>query len=259
VSFLSVWPRPSASKVPEIDGWFWGVKLLTTAFGEAAADYFALRFNPYLAVVSVGVVFVVALWIQVRTSRYHPGTYWFAAAMVACFGTMVADAVHVQFDVPYWASTVALVVILTAVFIVWHRVEHTLSIHSITTRRREMFYWMAIISTFALGTAAGDLTASIGGMGYFVAAMVFTVAILIPAVVFAVTRRHAIGWFWAAYVLTRPLGASFADWFSKSPSVHGLGYGDGPVAVVLGVAIVIVLAVMTWQQSRSRRPQRAAA
>jgi len=233
---------------PTIDGWFWGIKLLTTAFGEAASDYLVFSMNPYLAVGLVGVIFVIALVVQFRTRRYTAGVYWFTAAMVAAFGTMVADAVHVQFGVPYAVSSACLAVCLVVVFIVWYRVERTLSIHSIVTTRREVFYWLTIIVTFALGTAVGDLAASIGNMGYGKAALVFAIVILVPALLALITRRWLIGWFWAAYVITRPLGASVADWFSKPPSIHGLGLGDGPVAVVLGVLIVLALIAMTAYQ-----------
>jgi len=243
--------HPASNKVPAIDGWFWGVKLLTTAFGEAASDYVVRAFNPYLAVASVGVVFVLALGIQFWMPRYRPVSYWFAAAMVACFGTMVADAAHVQFGISYEVSTITLAALLAVVFIVWYRVERTLSIHAITTTRREMFYWATIVVTFSLGTAAGDLAASLGNMGYLKAALVFLAAILVPALIYLVTRTHAMVWFWTAYVITRPLGASFADWFSKPASSHGLGFGDGRVAVVLGLCIVAALIVLSAIQSRS--------
>jgi len=236
--------------VPDVDAWFWVTKLLTTAFGEAAADFAAVSINPYIAVCLVGLIFVVAMIIQFRSRYYRPGTYWFAAAMVASFGTMMADAVHVQFGVSYAASSGFLTVCLAVVFIVWFKVEGTLSIHSIVTRRREAFYWSTIIVTFALGTAAGDLAASIGNMGYLKAALVFAIAIMVPALMAAITRGHVIGWFWMAYVITRPLGASFADWFSKPASVHGLGLGDGNVALVLGGLIIFVLVTMTLQQRR---------
>jgi uncharacterized membrane-anchored protein len=159
--------------------------------------------------------------------------------MVAVFGTMAADGLHIQLHVPYIISTIFFAIVLAVVFVFWHRSEKTLSIHSIDTRRREVFYWLTVLSTFALGTAAGDLTATTVGLGYFSAGLLFFGLILIPAIVYGATKKHEILWFWVAYVLTRPLGASFADWTSKSRSIGGLNYGDGHVAIVLALVIVV--------------------
>jgi uncharacterized membrane-anchored protein len=237
-------PQPALRKVPEITAFFWIVKLLTTAMGEATSDFLVFRFNPYLAVFLGGVALAFALFLQFSVRKYNAWIYWFAVSMVAVFGTMAADGLHIQLHVPYIASTIFFAVVLAAVFTVWHQSEKTLSIHSITTRRREVFYWLTILSTFALGTAAGDLTATTFGLGYFTAGLLFTGFILVPAIVYWITRKHEILWFWMAYVLTRPLGASFADWTSKPRSVGSLAYGDGHVAIVLSIIIFIFVAYL---------------
>jgi uncharacterized membrane-anchored protein len=235
-------PQPVSRKVPQITALFWIVKLLTTAMGEATSDFLVAKFNPYLAVFLGGIALAIALYIQFSARKYNAWIYWFAVSMVAVFGTMAADGLHIQLHVPYIASTIFFAIVLAIVFMTWHKSEKTLSIHSINTRRREIFYWLTVLSTFALGTAAGDLTATTFGLGYFTAGLFFCGLILVPAIVYYITRKHEILWFWIAYVLTRPVGASFADWTSKSRSVGGLNYGDGHVAIVLAVVIFILVA-----------------
>jgi uncharacterized membrane-anchored protein len=239
-------------KVPEITAFFWIIKLLTTAMGEATSDFLVAKFNPYLAVFFGAVALAIALYIQFSVRKYYAWAYWFAVSMVAVFGTMAADGLHIQLHVPYIVSTLFFAIVLTIVFTAWHKSEKTLSIHSITTRRREVFYWLTVLSTFALGTAAGDLTATTVGLGYFTAGLLFAVLILIPAITFWITHKHEILWFWTAYVLTRPLGASFADWTSKSKSIGGLNYGDGHVAIVLAIVIFVLVAYLAVAQKGIR-------
>jgi uncharacterized membrane-anchored protein len=172
--------RPSWHKVPEIVLLFWVVKLLSTAMGEAFSDYLVFHVNPYLAVVAATLGLTVALAVQLRASRYEAPFYWLAVVMVAVFGTMVADVLHVVLDVPYAVSAAGLAATLAVVFVAWHRVEGTLSIHSIDTPRRELFYWATVMATFALGTAAGDLTAATLGLGYPASALLFAVAFAVP-------------------------------------------------------------------------------
>jgi uncharacterized membrane-anchored protein len=237
--------RRTAVKVPEIIVLFWVVKVLTTAMGEAVSDYSVHRFDPVLAVTAGFVVFVAALALQLAARRYVAWTYWLTVALVAVFGTMAADVTHVKFKVPYAASTAAFAVILVAVFVAWDRVERTLSIHTVDTLRRELFYWATVTVTFALGTAAGDLVAISLHLGYFGAGMVFLGLICVPAVAWRYLRLNSIVAFWWAYVLTRPLGASFADWFGKPASLGGLGFGDGVVAGVLCALIVALVAYLS--------------
>jgi uncharacterized membrane-anchored protein len=231
-------------KVPEIIIYFWIIKLLTTAMGEATSDFLVFRYNPYLAVIIAAVIFTIALLIQLSVTQYNAWIYWFTVTMVAVFGTMAADGVHKQLNVPYLASTIFFAIVLSVVFTLWYKSEKTLSIHSINTRRRELFYWASILSTFALGTAAGDLAAHTFGLGYLVAGLFFTFLFFIPAVAYFLTANHQVLWFWIAYVLTRPLGASFADWLRKPSSLSGLGYGDGHVAVILTILIFILVSYM---------------
>ena len=240
-----------ARKVPEITVYFWIVKLLTTAMGEATSDFLVFGINRYLAVALGAVGLVVALVLQLMVRRYIAWVYWFAVVMVAIFGTMAADVLHIVILTPllgaklaYVVATVFFSICLTIIFVSWYAVEKTLSIHSIYTRRRELFYWATIIATFALGTAAGDLTAFTLGLGYFPSAVLYYVVIAVPAVGFMVFGLNEIFAFWFAYVVTRPLGASIADWLSK-PYLTGLGLGDGRVAVVLTVLIVGFVAFLT--------------
>ena len=230
-------------KVPEITALFWVAKLFTTAMGESTSDYLANTINPYLAVLIGFSVFALALWLQFRAKRYTPWIYWFAVAMVAVFGTMAADVLHKQFGVPYVASTSFFAICLAIILVVWQKVEHSLSIHTINSPRREIFYWLTVMATFALGTAAGDWTAISLKLGYLSSGIFFAGLILVPAI----GRRfkmNEIFSFWFAYIITRPLGASFADWFGK-PVPNGLGYGDGVVSVVLTIAIALCVIYMT--------------
>lgn len=248
--------RPGWRKVPEIALAFWVVKLLSTAMGEAFSDFLVFHVNPYLAVVAGTAGLAAALTLQRRVDRYRAPVYWLAVVMVAVFGTMAADVMHVVLRVPYAASSGALVLALCGVFVAWHRTERTLSIHSIDTPRRELFYWAAVIATFALGTAAGDLTASTLGLGYPASAALFAVAFVVPGVGWRWLGWDGIASFWAAYVVTRPLGASVADWLGKS-ALGGLGLGDGRVAVVLSALIVLLVAYLWASRADVPDDQRA--
>jgi uncharacterized membrane-anchored protein len=240
--------RPAARmgrKVPEIILAFWLAKFLTTALGEATSDYLVYHYDPYKAVIAGFVAFVIALALQLAVRRYIAWIYWLAVLMVAVFGTMAADVVHIVLKVPYLTSTIGFSIALAVVFGLWYLTERTLSIHSIYTLRRELFYWATVVTTFALGTAAGDLTAIYYRLGFLSAGVLFAVVIAIPAVAWRFAHLNSIVAFWFAYIVTRPLGASFADWFGKDKSLTGLGYGDGPVVAVLTLALVAVVAWLT--------------
>jgi len=236
--------EPVAAKVPEITALFWVIKLLTTGMGESTSDYLAT--TSLVLAAAVGFVgFVVAMWLQFRTRRYVPVVYWFAVMMVAVFGTMAADALHVVLGVSYVVSTAFYAVALAVVFILWRRTEGTLSIHSIVTRRRELWYWLTVLLTFALGTAAGDLTAIALHLGFLASGVLFAVVIAVPAIGWRLGLNPVVA-FWFAYVVTRPLGASFADWLGKPHSfAGGLGYGDG---VVSGIALLLIAALVGYVQ-----------
>jgi len=248
--------RRAALRVPEITVYFWVIKALSTALGESTSDYLVHRIHPVPAVLLGFTGFVIALALQFSMRRYVAWTYWFAVVMVGVFGTMAADVLHVGFHVPYIASTLLYAIVLAAVFYTWEQTEHTLSIHSIDTARREAFYWAAVVATFAMGTALGDLTSITFGLGYFASGILFAALILIPAIGYRWFGMNSILAFWIAYVLTRPVGASFADWFGKPKSFHGLGYGAGTVAGVLAIMIFILVAYLAITRADVQKPGR---
>lgn len=232
---------PLAIKVPEITLIFWVLKLLTTGMGEAMSDFMGQQSVPIAGLVGIiGLAF--ALWLQFRTPEYRAPVYWFAVMMVAVFGTMAADGIRDGAGISYTVTTPLFAAIVAAIFTAWWRSEGTLSIHSITTRRREAFYWAAVLATFALGTAAGDLTAYSLKLGFWESAVLFAVVFAVPAVGWWRFDLNPIVAFWAAYIVTRPLGASFADGFSK-PGSGGLGWGDGTVSAI---ALVLFIGLVTW-------------
>ena len=226
-------------KVPQVTLLFWVIKLLTTALGESTSDFLVFHFNPYAAVMLGFVVFAAVLWLQFKTRKYIPWMYWLTVLMVAIFGTMAADVIHVVLGVSYVISTIAFAIALAIIFYLWQKTEGTLSIHSIITTRREVFYWATVLATFALGTAAGDLFAISFKFGFLAAGIIFAIIFTMPGVGYKLFNLNAIVAFWFAYILTRPLGASFADWTGKASDIGGLGWGDGPVAAALFVLLVI--------------------
>jgi uncharacterized membrane-anchored protein len=235
-------PQPIAAKVPEITLIFWVLKLLTTGMGEAMSDFLGS-----VSVPLAGFIGIFGLWfalrLQLRAREYRAPVYWFAVMMVAIFGTMAADGVHIGASAPYAVTTTLYAMVVAGVFYVWHRREGTLSIHSITTRSREDYYWAAVLATFALGTAAGDLTAMSLNLGFFGSVLLFAAVISIPALAWWRGKLNPIVAFWAAYIVTRPLGASFADWFGKPKSLTGLGLGDG---VVSAIALVVFIGLVAY-------------
>lgn len=232
--------RRALSKVPAVTALFWVVKVLTTGMGETTSDYLAHRLDPVVAVGIAGVALAATLALQLAVRRYVAWTYWAAVVMVSVFGTMAADVLHVALGIPYIVSTAFFAVALAAIFAVWYACEKTLSIHSVRTLRREIFYWATVMATFALGTATGDMTAVTLHLGYFSSGVMFAALIAVPALGHGLFRLNAVFAFWFAYVLTRPLGASFADWMGVSRARGGLAFGTGPVSLVL-LAVIVVL------------------
>jgi uncharacterized membrane-anchored protein len=230
-----------ATKVPQIAGAFWVLKLLTTGMGEAMSDAMGQKSVPIAAAIGIFGLWL-ALRLQLRQREYRAPYYWFAVMMVAVFGTMAADGIHDGASIPYSVTTPAFALITGLIFLFWYRSEGTLSIHSIDTTRREKFYWAAVLGTFALGTAAGDLTAYQLNWGFWPSAVLFAGVFAVPAL-----GRWKLSWnpifaFWFAYVVTRPLGASFADGFSK-PTSGGLNVGDPTVSLV---AFAVFVALVAW-------------
>ena len=255
-----LFPEPVAAKVPEITFLFWVIKILTTAGGEATSDYLALDLGSRLeaGVIEVG-LFLIALVVQFRTRRYSAFAYWFLAYAIATFGTGVADAMHLFIGIPYSGTTALWAVVLALVFWLWWRSERTLSIHSIVTQRREIFYWCVVFATFAEGTALGDFTATALRLGYLASGIMFFFIILIPAVAWSGFKLNSVVAFWFAYVVTRPLGASFADYFSKPHSLSGANYGDASVALIttIIVAILVGYLAVTRHDIQQPAPERA--
>ncbi|MGO9488010.1 MAG: hypothetical protein ACLQBB_03150 [Solirubrobacteraceae bacterium] len=236
-------PAPVAAKVPEVIFVFWVVKILTTAGGEATSDYLKTYGNFVGGGIEV-LVIVVGLLAQFETRRYQAFAYWSLAYAIAITGTGVADFLHLDVHIPYAGTTLLWAVILAAIFWLWQRSEGTLSIHSITTQRREAFYWATVFATFALGTALGDFTATSLNLGYLDSGILFGVLILLPALARWQLGLNGIAAFWMSYVLTRPLGASFADYISKPHGLGGLNFGDGPTAIAFSVAVFALVSYL---------------
>jgi uncharacterized membrane-anchored protein len=245
--------EPLAAKVPEITALFWVVKILTTGMGEATSDFLANGNAAVAGVVGVG-GFCFALWLQFHVRRYHAAVYWLAAVSVAVFGTMAADGLHIALGIPYYGTVTLYAVVLAAVLLAWYRSEGTLSIHSITTRRREVYYWCTVLATFALGTALGDFSATTLDLGFLKAGIAFAVLIAVPLVAWWRFRMNAILAFWFAYVVTRPLGASFADYLGKPGNIGGLDFGDGTVAAVASVLIIALVGYAVVTRNDIQRP-----
>jgi uncharacterized membrane-anchored protein len=245
---------PGQLRVPQIIGLFWVIKGLSTALGESASDYLVHALDPVLAVGLGFIGFVVALGLQFSRRRYVAWAYWLAVVMVGVFGTMAADVLHVGFGVPYAVSSVLYAGALALVFVLWYRIEHTLSIHYIYSARREAFYWAAVVATFAMGTAVGDFAAVTLGLGYLNSMLLFAVVILIPAAGYRWFGWNPILAFWFAYVITRPLGASFADWMGKPTDAGGLGLGNGPVSIVLAAVIAGLVAYLSATRIDTQQP-----
>ncbi len=237
--------RRIGRKVPEVIIYFWVVKILTTAMGEATSDYMVHRIDPVFAVTIAGIAFGIVLAWQLLLPRYVAYVYWLALVMVAVFGTMAADVIHVRFGVPYGVSVIGFAAALTLIFLIWQRVEGSLSIHTVDTPRRELFYWATVLATFALGTAVGDLTAYTFHLGFFSSGVLFVVAIAVPAFAYRFLGLNEVAAFWAAYILTRPLGASFADWMGVPHSLGGLNLGRGAVSIALTVIIVVFVGYLS--------------
>jgi uncharacterized membrane-anchored protein len=225
-------------KVPEVFLVFWVIKLLTTGIGETASDFLGTWSIPAAGVIGVGGFFASLRW-QTRASTYQPVRYWVTVLMVAVFGTMIADGPHVALGAPYFVDAALYLVLLCALLTWWKRSEGTLSVHSIVTSRRERFYWATVLLTFGLGTALGDTTATDLHWGYWWSVVVFGALMLVPVVAWRL-GASAVVCFWAAYSLTRPLGASVADGLAVPHAHGGLGWTTG-VVTAIGLALFAIL------------------
>jgi uncharacterized membrane-anchored protein len=246
-------PAPVAAKVPEVILVFWVVKILTTAGGEATSDYLKTYGNFVGGGLEV-LVIVVGLVLQFATRRYRAFAYWSLAFAIAITGTGVSDFLHLDVHIPYAGTTLLWAVVLAAILWVWQRSEGTLSIHSITTQRREAYYWATVFATFALGTALGDFTATSLNLGYLDSGILFAVVILIPALARWQLGLNGIAAFWMSYVITRPLGASFADYISKPKALTGINFGDGPTAIVFAAAVFVLVSYLAFARPDIQQP-----
>jgi uncharacterized membrane-anchored protein len=249
---MPIHPR-SFNKVPEVTLTFWLIKILSTTVGETGADYLAVNAGLGAAYTGtlMGGLLVVALLYQLSQPRYVPWRYWLTVVLLSVVGTQITDALTDGLGVSLYASTAVFSILLALVFGLWYRQEHTLDIRSIVTLRRELFYWAAILLTFALGTAAGDLATEALGLGFRVGVVVF--GGLIAAIY--VARRlgaNAVLTFWLAYILTRPLGASLGDLLSQSQEYGGIGWGTINTSAVFLLVIAGLVAMISFQQLNSK-------
>jgi uncharacterized membrane-anchored protein len=239
--------RRMLNKVPEITIFFWIIKILCTTVGETAADFlndnlgFGLTNTSYF----MGALLIVALVFQFRSRKYVPGIYWLAVVLISVVGTLITDNLTDNYGVALETTTAVFAIALIVTFAAWYARERTLSIHTIVTSRREAFYWLAILFTFALGTAAGDLSAERLNLGFLVSALIFGGMIAVVAVAHLRFKLNAVVAFWIAYVLTRPLGASIGDYLSQPHGDGGLALGTTGTSVLFLGAILALVAFLT--------------
>lgn len=236
--------RTMLNKVPEVTIFFWIVKIMATTVGETAADYLGIDLNLGLTVTTyiMTALLIVVLFFQFRARRYVPGTYWLVVVLISIVGTLVTDNLVDNFGVSLWTTTTLFSIALAITFAVWYANEKTLSIHTIYTTKREAFYWLAILFTFALGTAAGDLVAESLGWGYLLSGIIFGALIAVVAAAhFNLKLIGGVLAFWIAYILTRPLGASFGDLLSQDRGDGGLGLGTTGTSFVFLLTILGVV------------------
>lgn len=241
------------NKVPEVTLIFWLIKMMSTTVGETAADFLIFNMHLGLTVTSIimGFILVSTLLIQLNSTTYVPWKYWLAVVLVSILGTLVTDNLTDQVGVPLAISTIVFTILLLATFGIWFFHEKTLSIKSIDTRKRELFYWAAILVTFALGTAAGDWVSEGIDIGYMYSTLLFGALISVTTVTYFLFKTNAVLVFWIVYVLTRPLGASIGDWLSQSEKMGGLGLGVTSTSLFF----VVCITALVIHQTRTNRQQ----
>jgi uncharacterized membrane-anchored protein len=232
------------NKVPEVTLYFWIVKILCTTIGETGADNLDTKYNLGLTNLTciVGGVLLAVLVVQFNLKRYVPNVYWTGIVLISVVGTLITDNLTDNYNVALQTTTIVFSIVLAGLFAIWYRSERTLSIHSIVTTKREFFYWLAVLFTFALGTAAGDLVAEKASLGYLVSILLFGSAIALVTLAHFKLRMGPILAFWLAYILTRPLGASIGDWMSQPTDNGGLGLGTSVTSYIfLGTILSLVV------------------
>ena len=239
------------NKVPQITLYFWIIKILCTTVGETAADFLNENLHLGLSGTSLvmGLLLIIILFFQFRSRKYIPGIYWLAVVFISVVGTLITDNLTDNLGVSLTSTTIIFAIALTISFSVWYASEKTLSIHKIDTVRREAFYWLAILFTFALGTAAGDLLAESLKLGYLLSLLIFAALIALTFTAYRFFRLNAVAAFWIAYILTRPLGASLGDLLSQAPADGGLGLS---IVLINAVFLVAILAIVIYL-SRSKK------
>ncbi len=240
------------SKVPEVTLIFWVIKILSTTVGETLADFLAVRAGLGHAATSVAMAafLLLALVIQVRARTYVPWKYWLTVVLISIVGTQITDILTDKLEISLYVSTLLFSTALIATFLSWYAIERTLSIHSIVTTRREIFYWATILFTFALGTAAGDLATEAVGLG-FQLGVLLGVALIAAVYAIYVLGGNPVLTFWIAYILTRPLGASLGDLLSQSPKYGGVGVGAQNTSLVF---LAVILALVIWTTIAEKKP-----
>ena len=244
--------REAFNKVPAVTLVFWIIKILATTVGETAADVLSTTFNLGLVVTSwvMAGLLIVALIVQFRASKYVPTIYWIAVVFISVVGTLISDNLVDNMGVSLATTTLIFSLALAGVFVWWYLSERTLSVHTIVSTRRELFYWAAILFTFSLGTSGGDLLSERLGLGYTVALGIFAAGI---AIVYALYRLHVLNGvlaFWIAYILTRPLGASAGDLLTQSPADGGLGIPRLTTTAVILVVAAVLVAYLTAEERK---------
>lgn len=239
---------PHFNRVPKVTFDFWLIKLMAVTMGETAADYLGVNLGLGLTRTSLLMagVLLVALWFQFRQKKYVPWAYWLSVVLISIVGTLVTDNLVDNFGVPLWTTTIIFTVALAATFAAWYNSEKTLSIHSIFTNSREAYYWLAILFTFALGTAAGDLVAEYFGLGYMATGILFGMVIASLSLGYFFLGLDAILGFWLVYILTRPLGASFGDLLSQPEEYGGFALGTIITSVIFLGAIATIVTYMSF-------------
>ncbi len=234
------------NKVPEVTAYFWIIKILGTTVGETAADFLNVNLNFGLTGTSIvtGVLLAISLLFQFRSKKYTPSLYWISVVLISVFGTLVTDNLTDHLEIPLQTSTIIFTILLALSFLIWYAKEKTLSIHSIYTRRREAFYWLTILFSFALGTASGDLMAEGLGLGYLVTGIIVAVTIIIIAISWKMGLNSILS-FWLIYILTRPLGASLGDLLSQTPNHGGFGLGATVTSAIFLAAILMLVIFLT--------------
>lgn len=248
--------RRMLNKVPQVTIFFWIIKIMATTVGETAADLLNENLNLGLGVTTLlmTVLLIVALVLQFKADKYVPWIYWLSVVLISVVGTLITDNLTDNLGVPLETSTMVFSILLIAVFVVWYASEKTLSIHSITTQKREAFYWLSILCTFALGTAAGDLIAETMNLGYLVSSLMFASVIGVISLVYYGFKLNAVLAFWLAYILTRPFGASLGDYLSQAPGEGGLGLGTVGTSAFFLVIIVALIIYLSRSQTNEIPP-----